>query len=193
MVVVHPPLVEFLSQDRADQLEGDGLFADDPSGMRSSWRRIGEMWSATIDRARRLPDDQLDQRVAGEWSFIETLRHLIFVTDAWVGDVIGEDPARYHPWGMPPDFLVDAARDLGLNVDARPSLDETVDVRQTRVDEVGRVVGALSSEELARTCAPREGRFKVVGALQTVMFEEWAHHQYATRDLARVEARERER
>jgi hypothetical protein len=28
----------------------------------------------------------------------------------------------------------------------------------------------------------------VVGALQTVTFEEWAHHQYATRDLARLDA-----
>ena len=27
--------------------------------------------------------------------------------------------------------------------------------------------------------------FQVVGAVQTVLSEEWAHHQFATRDLAR--------
>jgi hypothetical protein len=35
---------------------------------------------------------------------------------------------------------------------------------------------------------PRDGQFLVIGALQAVVFEEWAHHEYATRDLTTLEA-----
>src|SRR5918999_5745481 len=105
MVVVQPPLVEFLSQGRADELEREGLFADDPPGMASAWPRLCGMWESTVARARGLSEPQLNERVDGEWSFVETLRHLIFVTDAWVGDVVDEAASPYHPWGLPPHFV----------------------------------------------------------------------------------------
>jgi hypothetical protein len=41
MVAVHPPLVAYLSQERADQLAVAGLFADDPSEMAIAWPRLG--------------------------------------------------------------------------------------------------------------------------------------------------------
>jgi DinB superfamily len=188
MVAVHPPLVEFLSQERADGLAREGLFADEPQAMAAAWPRIRAMWEATVAGARERPPWQLDERVDGEWSFIETQRHLVHVTDVWVRDVIEEAESPYHPWGMPPDFAQGRAGDLGLTLDARPSLDEVLALRHERAAQVGRVVDRLDDRELHRTCRPRDGRFTVVGALQTVMFEEWAHHRYATRDLARLDA-----
>jgi hypothetical protein len=188
MVAVHPPLVEFLSSERADRLADAGLFADEPQGMAGAWPRICELWQATVADARRRPSWQLDEQVDGEWSFVETLRHLVFVADAWVGDVIEEAESPYHPWGMPPDFLQHRAGDLGLTLDARPSLEEVLAVRRERTARVAQVIDRLDEAELHRTCRPRDGRFTVVGALQTVTFEEWAHHQYATRDLARLDA-----
>jgi hypothetical protein len=186
VVEVHPPLIEFLPQDRADWLAAQGLFADDAPGLAAAWEQVQAHWAATVDRARRLPAAALDERVDGEWSFIETLRHLIFVTDGWVGAVVQEQQHPHHPWGIPPDFLADAAPSLGLDVDARPSLGEVLDVRHERAEEVRGVLVELTSEELRRTCTPRGGQFTVVGALQTVVFEEWAHHEYAMRDLARL-------
>jgi hypothetical protein len=41
MVAVHPPLVAYLSQERADQLAVAGLFADDPSEMAIACPRLG--------------------------------------------------------------------------------------------------------------------------------------------------------
>ena len=35
-------------------------------------------------RARRLDPELLHESVDGEWSFIETLRHLVFATDSWI-------------------------------------------------------------------------------------------------------------
>ena len=110
------------------------------------------------------------------------------MTDVWVGDVIEESAASYHPWGLPPDFRADAAVRLGLAVDATPTFEEVLAVREERSSHVADVIDGLTPAGLQRTCAPREGQFSVIGALQTVLFEEWAHHEYATRDLATLEA-----
>ena len=112
----------------------------------------------------------------------------MFVTNLWVVEMIEEEPAPHHPWGMPPDFLPpDAVAAMGLTVEARPSLDEVCSVREDGRARVRRVLAGLAPDGLARACTPRDGQFQVVGALQCVLFEEWAHHQYATRDLAVLE------
>jgi hypothetical protein len=43
----------------------------------------------------------LHESVDGEWSFIETLRHLAFAGDAWVRRGILGDPAPWHPLDLP--------------------------------------------------------------------------------------------
>ena len=53
-----------------------------PAGFREGWDVVERLWAGTVERARRLPPDQLHESVDGEWSFIETLRHLVFATDA---------------------------------------------------------------------------------------------------------------
>ena len=188
MVVVHPPLVEYLAPERAEQLRRDGRFADGPDGMATAWRGNVASWASTVARARRLPPPRLHERVDGEWSFTETLRHLVFVTDGWVRDVVEEVPSPYHPWGMPPAFLAAEGAALGIDADADPSLDEVLAVRAERMAIAERAFQGLTADALARRCVPREGRFTVAGALQTVLFEEWAHEQYATRDLARLDS-----
>jgi DinB superfamily len=184
VVAIHPPLVEFLTSERAEQLVREERFADEPEGMATAWRRNLASWADTVARARRLPEPRLHERVSGEWSFTETLRHLVFVTDAWVRDVVEEAPSPYHPWGMPPTFLAAEGAALGIAAGADPSLDEVLEVRADRMTQAERAFQDLTPEALARRCAPREGRFTVAGALQTLLFEEWAHERYATRDLA---------
>src|SRR4051794_4496775 len=60
------------------------LRATDPEDFADAWTMLEEIWEATAVRARALPDDVLDKRVDGEWSFIETLRHLVSATDCWL-------------------------------------------------------------------------------------------------------------
>jgi hypothetical protein len=113
----------------------------------------------------------------------------VFVHDVWVAEVIEEAPAPQHPWGMPPDFLPpDAVAAMGITLDARPSLDEVEALFAERAARLDALLARLIPGDLTRTCTPREGRFQVVGALQVVLFETWAHHQYATRDLSVLEA-----
>jgi hypothetical protein len=53
-----------------------------PAGFREAWEVLERLWGQSVERARRLPPELLHESVDGEWSFIETLRHLVFVTDA---------------------------------------------------------------------------------------------------------------
>ena len=54
---------------------------------------VERLWDGTVARARRLDPDLLHESVDGEWSFIETLRHLVFATDSWIRRAILGDPA----------------------------------------------------------------------------------------------------
>jgi hypothetical protein len=177
-VAVDPPLT--LAQ--AERLAATGLLADRPDTLLAAWDRLGAIWDGTVDRARNLPDDQVTQRVGGEWSFVETQRHLVFTTDGWIGRIVlGRDPA-FHPVGLPPDFM--DARMFGIDLDAHPSVDEVLAIRDERRATVRDLLAGATPDDLAR-----EGQngFTVLGAVQVVMFEEWAHHEYATRDLAKLD------
>src|SRR3954467_11679314 len=64
------------------------LRATDPSGLAEAWAMIEDIWQATLERARTLPESSLFERVDDEWSFVETLRHLVLATDIWLRRMI---------------------------------------------------------------------------------------------------------
>jgi hypothetical protein len=72
-------------------------------GFREAWAILERLWADTEHRARTLPPDLLHERVRGEWSFIETLRHLGFASAAWVGRMVLGDPVPWHPLDLPWD------------------------------------------------------------------------------------------
>src|SRR4051794_12543893 len=49
--------------------------------MRAGWPVFVEAWGNAIERAQRLSDAQRRTSVDGEWSFVQTIRHLVFATD----------------------------------------------------------------------------------------------------------------
>ena len=167
----------------------------DPAGYREAWDIVERLWAGTVERARRLPPERLHESVEGEWSFIETLRHLAFATDCWVRRALLGDPAPWDPLDLPWDEMPDSpgvTRDRG----ARPSLDEALALRHDRMATVREVVDGLTDESLAadRTVEgpgwPEPGTYQAWGCLLTVLNEEWEHRLYAERDLAVLEARD---
>ncbi len=71
------------------------LAATDVDGLRAAWAMVGEQAQATVQRARSLPDAALNESVDGEFSFLQTLRHLVFATDRWIsGPVFDDELAR---------------------------------------------------------------------------------------------------
>jgi hypothetical protein len=179
MPKIAPPLTE----RQAARIESLGLLADEPVGLLAAWRKVDGFWAETVGQASRLHEEQLNTRVNGEWSFIETLRHLINVTDAWIGDVVLEKSSPYDPIGLPPDFFTPGP-ELGLDLDARPSLTQVLDTRSSRMTEARDAIAHTPVDGLDRLCGRFGGEFTVLGAFQNVIFEEWAHHYYAIRDLA---------
>ena len=73
----------------------------DAAGFREAWDVVERLWGGTVERARRLDPALLHESVGGEWSFIQTQRHLVFATDAWIRRAILGDPAPWHALGLP--------------------------------------------------------------------------------------------
>jgi DinB superfamily/Pentapeptide repeats (8 copies) len=167
----------------------------DADGFREAWDILERLWPRTVDRARKLAPDLLHERVDGEWSFIETLRHLVFATDAWVKRAILGEPAPWDPLDLPHDEMPDdpsVPRDRA----ARPSLDQVLALRADRMATVRQVLANLTDEQLAGRTAPvlepgypEPESFAVRRCLQAILSEEWQHRLYAERDLDALESR----
>lgn len=168
----------------------------DADGFRAMWDTIERLWADAVDRAERLPVSARHERVDGEWSFVQTLRHLVFITDSWVSRTIRDEPMPYHPLALPQTAYAPAdAAALGIEGDADPTYDEVVAVRGERMALVRDVVGRLADSDLGRTCErppapgyPDEPR-AVWECLSVLMEEETDHLRYAVRDLSVLEAR----
>jgi hypothetical protein len=80
---------------------------DNSAGFREAWDIVDRLWQGTVELARRLPPELLHASVDGEWSFINTLRHLVFATFAWIRRTILADPAPWDPLDLPFDELPD--------------------------------------------------------------------------------------
>jgi DinB superfamily/Pentapeptide repeats (8 copies) len=163
---------------------------------RAMWDTLERLWADTVARAERLPEPARHERVDDEWSFVETLRHLVFCTDAWVSRTILDEPMPYHRLGLcHSSYLPEDAAALGLDLAARPAYAEVMAARSDRMAVVRRIVDAVTDAELDRICTrppapgyPEEPR-TVGRCLGVVMREEAEHRRYAERDLAALEAR----
>jgi hypothetical protein len=168
----------------------------DPAGFSEAWDLMGRLWDQTIERARRLPPVMLHESVNGEWSFTETLRHLVFATDVWVRRAMLGDPAPWDPLDLPWDGMPDTPG-TPRDRDVKPLLDVVLALRRDRMATVRQVIDGLTAESLAATTEPVEGpgyppahAFPVRECLLTVLNEEWEHRLYAERDLAVLETRQ---
>jgi hypothetical protein len=187
------PLVEAeLNRRHPERTKLDPTDAD---GFREAWAIIERVWPPTVARATQLPPDLLHERVEGEYSFIETLRHLVFATDAWVRRAILGLTQPYSPLGLPHDEM-QPDPSMPNDKDARPSLDEVLELRADRMRTVHDVIAALTDDVVGGQTDPvpppgypPAGSYPVRRCLRAVVNEEWLHRLYAERDLAVLEQR----
>jgi hypothetical protein len=166
-----------------------------PAEFREAWDIHERRFAGTVERARRLDPELLHERVDGEWSFIETQRHLVFATDAWIRRALLGDPSPWSPLDLPHDDMGDIP-EVPRDRSARPSLDEVLELRGDRMASMRTVVDGLTEEKLVgRTTPvteagyPEPSDFLVADVVGCIINEEWYHHQYAIRDLAVLEGR----
>jgi len=168
----------------------------DADGFRAMWDTVERLWTSAGERAGRLPEAALTEQVNEEWSFQQTLRHLVFITDAWASRTVLDEPMPYHPLGLPQSWYPDAdAAALGIEVSAQPSCGEILAARADRMSVMRGIVTGLTDDDLGRICrrppAPgySEDGEPVAGCVAVVMEEEIDHYRFAVRDLAILEAR----
>jgi DinB superfamily/Pentapeptide repeats (8 copies) len=179
----HPERVQFR----------EGKSADD---LRAIWGTIERLWAEAGERAGRLPAAALAEQVDEEWSFEQTLRHLVFITDAWASRTVLDEPMPYHPIGLPQSWYPAAeAAALGIDLAAQPGYAEILAARSDRMAVMRSIVAGLTDENLGRRCTrspapgyPDEER-TVLECVCVVMEEEIEHYRFAARDLAALEAR----
>ncbi len=165
--------------------------AEDPEGLRAAWAALERTWAATLDRAAAMPEGSVDVSVDGEWSFAQTLRHLVMATDTWLRRAILEIDQPYHPIGQPNAEYETDGYDLSVFVGGHPAVLRRArgpgrprrhGARVPRQRHRGRSGGAAQQpvgavyQETVRSC------------LHTILEEEWEHHRYAVRDLDTIEA-----
>jgi uncharacterized damage-inducible protein DinB len=169
----------------------------DPAGFRQAWDVVERLWDDTVTRAHGLEPQLLHESVEGEWSFIETLRHLVFATDAWVRRAILGDPSPWDRLDLPWDQMPDTPG-VPRDRQARPSLDDVLELRRDRMATVREVIEGLTDESLEGHTTPVEGpgwprpiSYPVRECLLILLNEEWHHRLFAERDLDALEARSR--
>ena len=171
------------------------LRATTPEGLRAAVDVHEALWTDLIDRARAMPDGDRHRSVNDEWSFTQTLRHVIFVIDAWFGNAVLGRADAFHPIGQPASFTTDGAS-YGIDPQADPSFEEVVRVHSERLDGLRGFLANVTQDELDRVrdtnpapgCPP-PGNRTAVECLHVLFSDSWAHHQFALRDLAVIAAR----
>jgi hypothetical protein len=147
------------------------------------------------ERAKMRPKDPagLHRSVDGEWSFIQTLRHLNFANAAWIDRMILGRLSPWHPLDLPWDEAP-GWEGIPWDRDAQPRLDEVLQERREHQATMREVLAALTGEqpagEVTRTepGRPRREAFPSKSACLIVVNEEWEHRLYAERDLAAIAA-----
>jgi hypothetical protein len=155
---------------------------------------IDDLWAGTIARVRAMPAGSADRSVGGEWTLTETLRHLVFAIDSWFGHAVLGEPHPFHPAGLPPSFVTDAAA-FGIDATAKPPFEDTVALHAARLDNVREFLATATPDDLDRTRDPNPApgfpppaARTAISCLHVLLSEEWAHHRFAVRDLASIEA-----
>src|SRR5689334_3576656 len=148
--------------------------APDPEGLRAAWAALEGAWAAAIERVAAMPEGTVDQSVDGEWSFAQTLRHLVMATDKWVGRMLETEA---HP--------------LGLNYNQRddgppPPYDEvlaaSLDRRRRVEDYLAAVTPELLDERVPHPNNPDGDTESIRGCFHVILEEGWEHLRFATRD-----------
>ena len=165
--------------------------AEDPDGLRAAWAALERTWAATLKRAAAMPAGTVDISVEGEWSFAQTLRHLVLATDMWLGRGIRELEQPFHPLGLS-DSSSDDSFDAAVFTADSPTYAEVLQARADRVAIVRDFLAAVTPEDLAaarRNPHNPQHPETVRSCLHVILEEEWEHHRFAVRDLDAIETK----
>ena len=158
--------------------------ASDPDGLRTAWPALEEAWTSTIARAQALGEEKAQESVNEEFSFVQTVRHLVMAMDKWfTAPILGEG---FHPIGLPNSGSVDFPWP-DLVYDLQPSVSEALAVRADCATRFRDYLTTVGTTDLTRPVDVLEnGTNPIQECLYTVFEEEFWHDRYARRDLEQL-------
>ncbi|MEX0875145.1 MAG: DinB family protein [Actinomycetota bacterium] len=157
----------------------------DVDAARSSVTALTDTLEATVSRASSFTEDELNRSIDDEWSTVESLRHIVFVIDLWLGRVIQGEEDPFHPIGLPPHFAPRVLPGSSIDPEASPTFDEACGVLRGRLGMLASFVAELSDDELARSIGTHAET--VAGGLGVVFDELTYHDVFINRDLTKIE------
>ena len=107
--------------------------ASDPESLRAAWAVVEQAWASALERVAAMPEGTVDVSVDGEWSFAQTLRHLVMATDVWLRRTILGLEKPFHPMGLPFDGYAEAGYDTSAFAPGVPAYTEVLEARAGRV------------------------------------------------------------
>src|ERR1700733_5085402 len=107
--------------------------ATDPDGLRAAWAALERNWAGTLERVAAMPPGTVDVSVDGEWSFAQTLRHLVLATDMWLGRAVLEVKQPFHPIGLADTGTEVDGLDMSIFATVTPSYSEVLEAQAARV------------------------------------------------------------
>jgi hypothetical protein len=137
-----------------------------------------------------MPAGTEHRRVGGEWSAVQTLRHLVFVHDSWFRRCCLGSTQPFTAMGLATPFVPDQ-EEQGLDQAADPSLDDVLTVRHEQAVELQRWLATVTAAELSAVAPvpagsgwpPYAAGKSVLRCLQVVLNEGHEHHTFCVRDL----------
>ena len=166
--------------------------AEDPDGLRAAWSAVESAWAAAVDRAMRMPAGTVDRSVDAEWSFAQTLRHLVMATDVWFRGAILGVAEPLHPIGMPNVEYATDGHDMSVFSDEAPTFEQVLAVRADHQAMVRDYLAGVTDADLE---VPRANPWdpehveSTRSCLQVILEEEWEHLRFSLRDLHTLQSR----
>lgn len=155
--------------------------ATDVAGMRAAWAALEVEWATTISLAHSLREGAELESVDGEFSFVDTIRHMVFAIDKWfTSPVLGEP---FLSMGLPNTGSLGFPWP-GLVYDAPVSADVALAAFADRSARVRAHLASIDEADLEREVEVLEnGTSPHRLCIQVVCEEAFWHNRYARRDL----------
>lgn len=159
--------------------------AQTPEGLRDGWLAAQSAWETTVTVT---PPELIHAHVEDEWSLADTLRHLVLVTDAWLGSGIMALEQPFHEIGQIFDGAAEMGFDMSILRAGTPAFEDILAVRAERqqmvTDFLATATLELLAEERDNPWGGGDWHPTVGDCMRVILEEEWAHLRYVRRDLA---------
>lgn len=98
-----------------------------------------------------MPSGSMDEQVGEEWSFSQTVRHLVMATDTWLRKAVLDVERPYRPAGLPDASFIEDGADASAFSATRPDWAEVPHAREDRMRMVREFLGAVTDDDLSAT------------------------------------------